>query len=62
MSDALDASLRLVRAQTALVRRFDARLGGLPGGLVSRRLGGLSVFGIAHAFILSRARNAESTQ
>ncbi|MGW1983754.1 MarR family winged helix-turn-helix transcriptional regulator [Streptomyces collinus] len=31
MSDALDASLRLVRAQTALVRRFDARLGGLHG-------------------------------
>ncbi|MFJ2843783.1 MarR family winged helix-turn-helix transcriptional regulator [Streptomyces griseofuscus] len=31
MSDALDATLRLVRAQAALVRRFDARLGGLHG-------------------------------
>ncbi|WP_225826720.1 MarR family winged helix-turn-helix transcriptional regulator [Streptomyces naphthomycinicus] len=31
MSEALDAALRLVRAQTALVRRFDARLGGLHG-------------------------------
>ncbi|MFJ3646770.1 MarR family winged helix-turn-helix transcriptional regulator [Streptomyces murinus] len=31
MSDALDAALRLVRAQAALVRRFDARLGGLHG-------------------------------
>ncbi|MFB7322081.1 MarR family winged helix-turn-helix transcriptional regulator [Streptomyces sp. NPDC056190] len=31
MSDALDASLRLVRAQTALVKRFDASLGGLHG-------------------------------
>ncbi|MFI7277681.1 MarR family winged helix-turn-helix transcriptional regulator [Streptomyces sp. NPDC049879] len=31
MSEALDASLRLVRAQTALVRRFDASLGGLHG-------------------------------
>ncbi|MEW2622329.1 MarR family transcriptional regulator [Streptomyces sp. NPDC048106] len=31
MSDALDAVLRLVRAQAALVRRFDARLGGLHG-------------------------------
>ncbi|WP_405450858.1 MarR family transcriptional regulator [Streptomyces achromogenes] len=29
--EALDAALRLVRAQTALVRRFDARLGGLHG-------------------------------
>ncbi|MEU3415483.1 MarR family transcriptional regulator [Streptomyces sp. NPDC006658] len=29
--DALDAALRLVRAQAALVRRFDARLGGLHG-------------------------------
>ncbi|MFJ6664157.1 MarR family winged helix-turn-helix transcriptional regulator [Streptomyces sp. NPDC091383] len=31
MSDALDTTLRLVRAQAALVRRFDARLGGLHG-------------------------------
>ncbi|MEU6092161.1 MarR family transcriptional regulator [Streptomyces sp. NPDC047085] len=31
MSEALDASLRLMRAQAALVRRFDARLGGLHG-------------------------------
>lgn len=31
MSDALDATLRLVRAQATLVRRFDARLGGLHG-------------------------------
>ncbi|MEU2224280.1 MarR family winged helix-turn-helix transcriptional regulator [Streptomyces sp. NPDC012751] len=31
MSEALDAALRLVRAQAALVRRFDARLGGLHG-------------------------------
>ncbi|MFG3015710.1 MarR family winged helix-turn-helix transcriptional regulator [Streptomyces cinerochromogenes] len=31
MSEALDAALRLVRAQTALVRRFDARLSGLHG-------------------------------
>ncbi|MGW4565356.1 MarR family winged helix-turn-helix transcriptional regulator [Streptomyces sp. NPDC004561] len=31
MSDALDAALRLVRAQAALVRRFDARLSGLDG-------------------------------
>ncbi|GAA0703622.1 MULTISPECIES: MarR family winged helix-turn-helix transcriptional regulator [Streptomyces] len=31
MSDALDVSLRLVRAQTALVKRFDASLGGLHG-------------------------------
>ncbi|MEU6605714.1 MarR family transcriptional regulator [Streptomyces shenzhenensis] len=31
MSDALDASLRLVRAQVALVKRFDASLGGLHG-------------------------------
>ncbi|WEO94885.1 MarR family transcriptional regulator [Streptomyces sp. FXJ1.172] len=31
MSDALDAALRLVRAQTALVRRFDSRLSGLHG-------------------------------
>ncbi|MFG2887181.1 MarR family winged helix-turn-helix transcriptional regulator [Streptomyces sp. NPDC048297] len=31
MSDALDASLRLMRAQAALARRFDARLGGLHG-------------------------------
>ncbi|MCI3928612.1 MarR family winged helix-turn-helix transcriptional regulator [Streptomyces sp. AN091965] len=31
MTDALDASLRLVRAQTALVKRFDAALGGLHG-------------------------------
>ncbi|MFG3357683.1 MarR family winged helix-turn-helix transcriptional regulator [Streptomyces griseofuscus] len=31
MSDALDAALRVVRAQAALVRRFDARLGGLHG-------------------------------
>ncbi|ARP72677.1 MarR family transcriptional regulator [Streptomyces pluripotens] len=31
MSDALEVSLRLVRAQTALVRRFDARLSGLHG-------------------------------
>ncbi|MYW45281.1 MarR family transcriptional regulator [Streptomyces sp. SID486] len=31
MSEALDTALRLVRAQTALVRRFDARLGGLHG-------------------------------
>ncbi|MEV7505211.1 MarR family transcriptional regulator [Streptomyces sp. NPDC093018] len=31
MSDALDATLRLIRAQAALVRRFDARLGGLHG-------------------------------
>jgi DNA-binding MarR family transcriptional regulator len=29
--EALDAALRLVRAQAALVRRFDARLGGLHG-------------------------------
>ncbi|MER6122108.1 MarR family transcriptional regulator [Streptomyces sp. NPDC001795] len=31
MSDALDASLRLVRAQVTLVKRFDASLGGLHG-------------------------------
>ncbi|MEW2491543.1 MarR family transcriptional regulator [Streptomyces sp. NPDC048411] len=31
MSGALDASLRLVRAQAALVKRFDASLGGLHG-------------------------------
>ncbi|MEU0009173.1 MarR family transcriptional regulator [Streptomyces sp. NPDC006314] len=31
MSEALDAALRLVRAQAALVRRFDARLSGLHG-------------------------------
>ncbi|MEV7781220.1 MarR family transcriptional regulator [Kitasatospora sp. NPDC088351] len=31
MSDALDAALRLLRAQTALVKRFDASLGGLHG-------------------------------
>ncbi|WP_335937118.1 MarR family winged helix-turn-helix transcriptional regulator [Streptomyces sp. PTD5-9] len=31
MSDALDATLRLMRAQTALVKRFDASLGGLHG-------------------------------
>ncbi|MEV6116898.1 MarR family transcriptional regulator [Streptomyces sp. NPDC052109] len=31
MSDTLDAALRLVRAQAALVRRFDARLSGLHG-------------------------------
>ncbi|MEU3406569.1 MarR family transcriptional regulator [Streptomyces sp. NPDC006670] len=31
MSDALDVSLRLVKAQTALVRRFDSRLGSLFG-------------------------------
>ncbi|MGW0996979.1 MarR family winged helix-turn-helix transcriptional regulator [Streptomyces sp. NPDC002523] len=31
MTDALDASLRLMRAQAALVRRFDASLGGLHG-------------------------------
>ena len=31
MSEALDATLRLVRAQATLVRRFDARLGGLHG-------------------------------
>ena len=31
VSDALDASLRLIRAQAALVRRFDRRLGGLHG-------------------------------
>ncbi|WP_330460215.1 MarR family transcriptional regulator [Streptomyces sp. NBC_00820] len=31
MTDALDASLRLIRAQATLVRRFDARLGGLHG-------------------------------
>ncbi|MGW7820956.1 MarR family winged helix-turn-helix transcriptional regulator [Streptomyces puniciscabiei] len=31
MSDALDVTLRLVRAQAALVRRFDARLSGLHG-------------------------------
>ncbi|MBL1108709.1 MarR family transcriptional regulator [Streptomyces sp. 5-8] len=31
MSEALDAALRLVRAQATLVRRFDARLGGLHG-------------------------------
>ncbi|MEU2059990.1 MarR family transcriptional regulator [Streptomyces sp. NPDC013455] len=31
MSEALDAALRLVRAQAALVRRFDARLGALHG-------------------------------
>ncbi|MEU0334667.1 MarR family transcriptional regulator [Streptomyces sp. NPDC006193] len=31
MSEALDAALRLVRAQAALVRRLDARLGGLHG-------------------------------
>ncbi|MER6734404.1 MarR family winged helix-turn-helix transcriptional regulator [Streptomyces puniciscabiei] len=31
MSDALDVTLRLVRAQAALVRRFDSRLDGLHG-------------------------------
>ncbi|MEU9035673.1 MarR family winged helix-turn-helix transcriptional regulator [Streptomyces sp. NPDC048352] len=31
MSDVLDVSLRLVKAQTALVRRFDSRLGSLYG-------------------------------
>jgi DNA-binding MarR family transcriptional regulator len=31
MSDTLDAVLRLVRAQAALVRRFDSRLSGLHG-------------------------------
>jgi DNA-binding MarR family transcriptional regulator len=31
MTDALDAALRLVRAQAALVRRFDSRLSGLHG-------------------------------
>ncbi|KOV60382.1 MarR family winged helix-turn-helix transcriptional regulator [Streptomyces sp. MMG1121] len=31
MSNALDAALRLVRAETTLVRRFDARLSGLHG-------------------------------
>ncbi|MGW2030199.1 MarR family winged helix-turn-helix transcriptional regulator [Streptomyces sp. NPDC001811] len=31
MSEGLDVALRLVRAQSALVRRFDARLGGLHG-------------------------------
>ncbi|MGW2490435.1 MarR family winged helix-turn-helix transcriptional regulator [Streptomyces sp. NPDC001606] len=31
MSEALDASLRLLRAQAALARRFDARLSGLHG-------------------------------
>ncbi|MET9134653.1 MarR family winged helix-turn-helix transcriptional regulator [Streptomyces antibioticus] len=31
MSDALDASLRLVRAQVALVKRFDTSLSGLHG-------------------------------
>ncbi|ALO96569.1 MarR-family transcriptional regulator [Streptomyces hygroscopicus subsp. limoneus] len=31
MSEGLDTALRLVRAQSALVRRFDARLGGLHG-------------------------------
>ncbi|MGW0878488.1 MarR family winged helix-turn-helix transcriptional regulator [Streptomyces sp. NPDC002671] len=31
MSEALDAAMRLVRAQAALVRRFDARLSGLHG-------------------------------
>ncbi|MFI9629485.1 MarR family winged helix-turn-helix transcriptional regulator [Streptomyces sp. NPDC052042] len=31
MSDALDATLRLVRAQAALVKRFDASLSGLHG-------------------------------
>ncbi|MEU8774238.1 MarR family transcriptional regulator [Streptomyces sp. NPDC048606] len=31
MSDALDVSLRLVKAQTTLVRRFDSRLGSLYG-------------------------------
>ncbi|MEU2717289.1 MarR family transcriptional regulator [Streptomyces sp. NPDC007205] len=31
MSDTLDTALRLVRAQAALVRRFDARLSGLHG-------------------------------
>ncbi|MET9172520.1 MarR family winged helix-turn-helix transcriptional regulator [Streptomyces misionensis] len=31
MSDTLDAALRLMRAQAALARRFDARLGGLHG-------------------------------
>ncbi|MFJ3641129.1 MarR family winged helix-turn-helix transcriptional regulator [Streptomyces sp. NPDC090108] len=30
-ADALDASLRLIRAQAALARRFDARLSGLHG-------------------------------
>ena len=31
MTEALEVSLRLVRAQTALVKRFDARLSGLHG-------------------------------
>ncbi|MFF3728868.1 hypothetical protein ACFYXM_00700 [Streptomyces sp. NPDC002476] len=31
MSDALDATLRLARARRALVKRFDATLGGLHG-------------------------------
>ncbi|UQW99562.1 MarR family winged helix-turn-helix transcriptional regulator [Streptomyces sp. RerS4] len=31
MSEALDVSLRLVKAQAALVRRFDSRLGSLHG-------------------------------
>ncbi|MFF3364245.1 MarR family winged helix-turn-helix transcriptional regulator [Streptomyces misionensis] len=31
MSDTLDAALRLMRAQAALARRFDAQLGGLHG-------------------------------
>ncbi|MET8614325.1 MarR family winged helix-turn-helix transcriptional regulator [Streptomyces misionensis] len=31
MSDTLDAALQLMRAQAALARRFDARLGGLHG-------------------------------
>jgi DNA-binding MarR family transcriptional regulator len=31
MSDALDVTLRLLRAQAALVRRFDSRLSGLHG-------------------------------
>ncbi|WP_190017955.1 MarR family winged helix-turn-helix transcriptional regulator [Streptomyces lucensis] len=31
MNESLDVVLRLVRAQAALVRRFDARLGGLHG-------------------------------
>jgi len=31
VSDTLDAALRLMRAQAALARRFDARLGGLHG-------------------------------
>lgn len=31
MSDALDAALRLVRAQATLVKRFDTSLGGLHG-------------------------------